>query len=135
MNEAPFESREYRPGDDVPRGSRKAGGGAPLILPPPSAPVLVARCFVKSRCLHNGTVGALTVRYWCGSWWIWRTTHWLEAQPRTLRSLLYEFTADAVYLDPVIPGTLVRVYVRDYTMNRHEKIVSGTWSTAAEPGI
>jgi putative DNA primase/helicase len=99
VNEAPFESREYRPGDDVPRGSRKAGGGAPLILPPPSAPVLVARCFVESRCLHNGTVGALTVRYWCGSWWIWRTTHWLEAQPRTLRSLLYEFTADAVYLD------------------------------------
>jgi putative DNA primase/helicase len=72
---------------------------APRILPPPSAPVAVARCFVESRCRHNGEADALTVRYWCGSWWMWRTTHWTEATPHTMRSLLYEFTADAVYFD------------------------------------
>jgi putative DNA primase/helicase len=58
----------------------------------------VARRFVESRCLHDGMAGA--VRYWCGSWWTWRTTHWIEAQPHTMRSLLYEFTADAAYLGP-----------------------------------
>ena len=73
---------------------------ATLILPAPSAPLVVARCFVESRCLHDGVAGALTVRYWCGSWWTWRTTHWIEAQPHTMRSLLYEFTADAEYFDP-----------------------------------
>ena len=69
------------------------------VLPPPSAPVTVARAFVESRCLHNGAADALTIRYWCGSWWTWRTTHWVEAQPHTIRSLLYGFTADAIYFD------------------------------------
>jgi putative DNA primase/helicase len=83
---------------------KPSGGGdqkpAPPILPAPSAPVLVARQFVESRCLHNGTADALTIRFWCGSWWTWQTTHWVEAQPRVIRPLLYEFTADAVYFDP-----------------------------------
>jgi hypothetical protein len=39
-----------------------------------------------------------------------------------------------VYLDPLIPGTVVRAYVRDYTMNRHQRIVLGRWSTAEEAG-
>jgi putative DNA primase/helicase len=61
--------------------------------------VTVARVFVESRCLHNGAADALTIRYWCGSWWTWRTTHWIETQPHTVRSLLYDFTADATYFD------------------------------------
>jgi hypothetical protein len=65
------------------------------LLPAPSAPIAVARLFVES-CLSDG---ALTLRYWCASWWTWRTTHWTEAQPHTVRSKLYEFTADAIYLD------------------------------------
>jgi putative DNA primase/helicase len=72
---------------------------APRMLPPPSAPVKVARCFLESRCRHNGEADALTVRYWCGSWWTWRTTHWGEATPHAMRSSLYDFTADAVYFD------------------------------------
>ena len=69
------------------------------VLPPPSAPVMVARAFVESCWLHNGAADALTIRYWCGSWWMWRTTHWVDAQPHTVRSLLYGFTADAIYFD------------------------------------
>jgi putative DNA primase/helicase len=72
---------------------------AVLILPPPAAPLEVARCFVEGRCLHNGSAEALTVRYWCGCWWTWRTTHWVETQPHTMRSLLYKFTGDAAYFD------------------------------------
>src|SRR5947207_252568 len=84
------------------RASRKKARstqGPALILPPPSAPVLVARHFIEARCLHNGAAGELTLRYWCGSWWLWKTTHWSEAEHRTVRSLLYDFTADAVYLN------------------------------------
>ena len=69
------------------------------ILPPPSAPVLVARHFVEAHCLHNGKAGGLVLRYWCGSWWMWETTHWVEVQPHDVRSLLYKFTADAIYFD------------------------------------
>ncbi len=68
-----------------------------LRLPAPSNPIAAARRFIDSRCLHNGSV--LMLRHWCGSWWMWRTTHWIEVHPRTVRASLYEFTADAVYLD------------------------------------
>jgi hypothetical protein len=68
----------------------------PAILPPPSAPMAVAREFVETCCLFNGSPEALTVRYWCGSWWTWRTTHWAEAEERTVRSLLYHFTEHAI---------------------------------------
>jgi putative DNA primase/helicase len=82
------------------KASRKKARPAPSpILPSPSAPVLVAREFVKARCLRNGAANELLLRCWCGSWWLWKTTHWIEAEPRTVRALLYEFTADAVYLN------------------------------------
>ena len=59
----------------------------------------VARQFVEQCCLYNGSPEALTLRYWCGSWWTWRTTHWAEAEERNVRALLYHFTADAIYLN------------------------------------
>src|SRR5262249_23113599 len=64
-----------------------------------SAPVPVAREFVKQRCLHNGAANELLLRYWCGSWWLWKKTHWTEVEHRTVRALLYDFTADAVYIN------------------------------------
>src|SRR5262249_59593331 len=68
---------------------QKAGPSAPqLVLPPPSAPMAVARSFVEARCLHEGKAEELTLRYWCGCWWAWRTTHWVEADQPTLRPTL-----------------------------------------------
>jgi putative DNA primase/helicase len=74
-------------------------GQPPQFLPPPSAPMAVARQFVESCCLYNGAANGLTLRYWHGGWWTWRTTHWAEAEERTVRALLYAFTEDAIYLD------------------------------------
>src|SRR6266404_9395920 len=61
----------------------------PLMLPPPSAPMQVARAFVTHSLLVNGIPDAPTLRYWRGGWWVWRTTHWAEVENRTVRSLLY----------------------------------------------
>ena len=68
----------------------------PKILPPP-APMAVARVFVKHSLLIDGVPNAPTLRYWRGGWWLWRTTHWVEVETRTVRSLLYRFTEHAVY--------------------------------------
>jgi putative DNA primase/helicase len=77
--------------------SHRLDGGE--LLPPPTAPMAVARRFVEACCLHNGTTDELTLRYWCGCWWTWQTTHWTEAEERTVRSLLYVFSEHALYLD------------------------------------
>jgi putative DNA primase/helicase len=69
----------------------------PQVLPPPTAPMTVAREFVRHCCTHNGA--GLTLRYWNGGWWTWRTTHWSEVQERAVRSLLYAFTEGAFYID------------------------------------
>jgi putative DNA primase/helicase len=71
------------------------------LLPPPSAPMAVARRFVEARCLNDGKPDELMLRYWCGCWWVWRTTHWVEAEPRTVRASLWHFTEHAVYLDDI----------------------------------
>jgi hypothetical protein len=77
------------------RGERPRPEG-PLVLPPPSNPMAVARVFIAQHCTQQDT---LTLRYWCGSWWAWRTTHWVEVEERTVRSLLYHFTDKALYRD------------------------------------
>jgi putative DNA primase/helicase len=79
------------------RQRRQAGAGGPKILPPPSAPMHVAREFVQRCCLYSS--GELTLRFWCGGWWAWRTSHWAEVEGRTVRALLYAFTEHASYLD------------------------------------
>jgi putative DNA primase/helicase len=66
----------------------------PQLLPPPSMPMDVARVFVKRACL---TDGLLTLHHWRGGWWVWRTSCWVEAEDRAVRSLLYRFTEKAVY--------------------------------------
>jgi putative DNA primase/helicase len=66
------------------------------LLPPPFMPINVARVFVAEHCIHEGT---LTLRHWRGGWWCWRSSHWRELPDRGVRSLLYAFTAEALYLD------------------------------------
>src|SRR5262249_22627910 len=70
----------------------------PQMLPSPSAPMAVARKFVERRCLYNGAPDELTLRHWHGVWWTWQTTHWIIAEERAIRALLYAFTEHAVYL-------------------------------------
>jgi len=62
----------------------------------------VARAFVKHSLLADGVPDAPILRYWRGGWWVWRTTHWVEVETRTVRSLLYAFTEHAVYRDLLI---------------------------------
>jgi putative DNA primase/helicase len=64
-------------------------------LPPPSQPMAVARIFVD-ECLHKDI---LTLRHWRGGWWMWKTTHWIEAEDAAVCSILYRFTEHAVYLE------------------------------------
>jgi putative DNA primase/helicase len=79
------------------KGSKQErGNGALTVLPPPSDPMAVARLFVELHCQREHL---LTIRCWNGSWWTWRTTHWSEVHERTVRSLLYHFTENALYLD------------------------------------
>ena len=69
------------------------------MLPPPTAPMTVAREFVKQYCTYNGAAGELTLRHWNGGWWTWERTHWSLVEERAVRSLLYAFTEAALFSD------------------------------------
>ena len=69
------------------------------LLPPPSQPMAVARVFA-GECLRHGI---LTLRYWRGGWWMWKTTHWAEVDDRAVRGILYRFTENAIYLEGITP--------------------------------
>ena len=88
--------RQQQATSDAPRGQPGPNGGRPGLLPPPSDPMAVARLFVELHCKHERV---LTMRCWGGSWWTWRTTHWAEVAERSVCSLLYHFTENAVYPD------------------------------------
>jgi putative DNA primase/helicase len=89
------------------------GGAGPSLLPPPTEPMACARLFVELHCQHDH---ARTMRCWGGNWWTWRTTHWVEVPERTVRSLLYHFTENALYLngkDVPVPWAPTRRKVGD----------------------
>lgn len=65
------------------------------VLPPPNDPMAVAREYVEQHCRHGGDV--VTLRYWRGGWWQWRTSHWIEIESRAVRGMIYMFTEHAVY--------------------------------------
>ena len=67
----------------------------PVLLPPPSVPMAVARIFVAERCIYDDV---LTLRHWRGGFWRWQTSHWIELEDRAVRSLLYAFTENACYI-------------------------------------
>lgn len=63
-------------------------------LPPPTAPLAVARIFAVEEC---SSLGALTLRYWRGGWWAWNAGAWREESKDVIRARLYNFTDAAVY--------------------------------------
>ena len=81
------------------RARKRSNAAKPLELPSPNAPMTVARQFVRRCCQYNNGADQLTLRFWHGAWWSWRTTHWAEAEERTVRAMLYAFTEDATYLE------------------------------------
>src|SRR5262249_39111591 len=56
-------------GDGIPFGLE--GDVPSLVLPPPSAPMEVAREFVRHQ--FTDPAGALTLHHWRGGWWQWET--------------------------------------------------------------
>jgi putative DNA primase/helicase len=66
-----------------------------LLLPPPNAPMEVARALVDERYTHPS--GALTLRHWRGGWWEWQITRWVEVEARAARAAAYAFAEHAVY--------------------------------------
>ena len=65
-----------------------------IELPTPQAPMEVARVLTKYRYLERGV---LTLRFWRGGWWEWRTSKWVEVGHRAVRASVYEFTEYAIY--------------------------------------
>jgi putative DNA primase/helicase len=69
--------------------------GLPRTLPPPSAPMEVARDLVADR--YTGPSGALTLRHWRGGWWEWQGPRWVETEQRAMSAAAYRFTETATY--------------------------------------
>jgi putative DNA primase/helicase len=67
------------------------------VLPPPTAPMEVARTLVAADYTTDDDL--LTLRRWRGGWWEWRTTRWAEVEPSAIRTAAYQFTEHAVYGD------------------------------------
>jgi len=64
-------------------------------LPPPTAPMAVARVLAHERYeMENATP---TLRHWRGGWWWWQRSHWTELEPRAVRAAAYEFSEHAIY--------------------------------------
>jgi putative DNA primase/helicase len=72
--------------------AKEAVAAAMRVLPPPSAPMDVAREFIEEHCRHGED---LKLQYWRGGWWRWRTSHWSEVDEHTIRRNLYRFTETA----------------------------------------
>jgi putative DNA primase/helicase len=80
--------RELGPEPDVGTGDG--------MLPPPTAPMDVARVFVEKRYRHPAT-DELTLRHWRGGWWEWRASHWAEVERRVVAAAAYRFAEHAQY--------------------------------------
>jgi putative DNA primase/helicase len=81
-----------------------------VVLPPPSAPMEVARTLVADRFTHLS--GATTLRQWRGGWWQWQKTRWLELEQRAVAAAAYTFAEHAVYLGATGP--------KPWEPNRHK---------------
>jgi putative DNA primase/helicase len=93
LAEAEQKRRNSRTG--AARGGAASGPNLGMVtLPPPTMPMDVARVFVARNCTTNSL---LTLRHWRGGWWLWRRAHWIEAEDRAVKSLLYRFTEKAIY--------------------------------------
>lgn len=82
-------------GDERDIGSASGdGSGSPMVLPPPTAPLEVAREIYKKWTLGD----ALTLRHWRGDFVEWGTTQWAEAEAAAVEARIYTILGDAVYL-------------------------------------
>ncbi len=70
------------------------GSNLPALLPPPSAPMKVARRLLEPQ-VHDGH---LTLRHWRDGWMRWHRTHWTEVDIGDVRAGVYRATEDALYL-------------------------------------
>jgi putative DNA primase/helicase len=59
----------------------------PVIYPPPSNPMAVARQFLEDAGLNHRN--ALRVRWWRGSYQFWSLTHWTEIADPAVRAMIY----------------------------------------------
>jgi putative DNA primase/helicase len=84
------------------------------LLPPPGAPMKVARRFVADRYTH--VTGRLVLRHWRGGWWHWQTSHWAEVEDRAILAAAYAHTEHADYQELDATGN---VTVRAWSPNRH----------------
>jgi hypothetical protein len=97
---------DYFPEFDLEHSDRHNGNGVGAthvqvaadlqVLPPPSAPMEVARELVDDRYKR---ADALTLRHWRGGWWKWQGPRWAEVEQRAARAAAYAFTEHAVYAD------------------------------------
>ena len=74
---------------------------ATVILPPPSAPLDVARVLLERR---TDEVGRLLLRKWRGDWATYIGPHWCVEDPEAVRKWLYEQTESALYKEKVRAG-------------------------------
>jgi hypothetical protein len=63
-------------------------------LPPPTAPLAVARAMLAD---HYTLESVPTLRHWRGGWHEWQGSSWAEVERATLASVAYAYTEHAVY--------------------------------------
>jgi putative DNA primase/helicase len=65
------------------------------VLPPPNAPMEVARLLVAER--YTSLTDAPTLYHWRGSWWEWQGPKWIEIERDSMSAAVYRFTEHAVH--------------------------------------
>jgi putative DNA primase/helicase len=97
----------------VPPKADSADSKAPtaLLLPPPSAPMRVARRLVEERHLH--TSGEMVLRTWRGGFRLWDGRSWPERDAASVRAEAYGFLENASYVadDEIVPWNPTRTKV------------------------
>ena len=73
---------------------------ADSVLPPPTAPMAVARQMVAERYSRTGD---LLLRHWRGGWWQWRQTHWEERERGSIQADAYAYTEHAYWMKGTTP--------------------------------
>ena len=76
--------------------AQREGIDTQRTLPPPSAPMDVARRLVAEHYKTDKDV--LMLRHWRGGWWEWQGPKWQEVEQRAVRATAYRFTETAMYM-------------------------------------
>ena len=58
-------------------GRREEAPTGLVLLPPPTAPMAVAREVAATRYTRGDE---LILRHWRGGWWLWARTRWVEVE-------------------------------------------------------